>query len=193
MDLDEHLPDIASGDADAFGRWVAGAEEPLRCSLASFARAVDTEAVIQEALLRTWQIAPRVRPDGAGNSLLRVARRIARNCAISEVRRTRPVGVDPSALAALADPDPVEPALPDPALRAAIAACCDKLPPAPRRALDLRLWARGGATDRQLAARARQSVDAFLKAFSRARTLLATCLQRRGIDVAYRAGTGGAR
>ena len=49
---------IAAGDADAFGQWLAAAEPRVRGSLASFARVVDTEAVLQEALVRVWQVAP---------------------------------------------------------------------------------------------------------------------------------------
>ena len=89
IDLDAHLPSIASGDAPAFGRWLAGAEEPVRRSLRSFAAVVDAEAVLLETLLRVWQVAPRVERDGQPNALLRVALRIARNAAIDEVRRAR--------------------------------------------------------------------------------------------------------
>jgi RNA polymerase sigma-70 factor (ECF subfamily) len=52
LDLDRHLPAIAAGDPDAFAPWVAGAEPALRDSLRPFAARVDTEAVLQEALLR---------------------------------------------------------------------------------------------------------------------------------------------
>jgi DNA-directed RNA polymerase specialized sigma24 family protein len=179
VDLDVHLEAIAAGDADAFGRWVTAAEVPLRRSLASFARTVDTESVLQEGLLRAWQIAPRVRPDGAGNSLLRMAIRITRNYAVSEVRRQRRA----EARSELAEPPVAPPVPPDPLLRETISACCDKLPAAPKKALAIRLAARGGASDRQLAARARQSIDAFLKAVSRARAMLAECLRRNGVDL----------
>ena len=64
MDLDAELPSIIAGDADAFGRWLAGAERPVRESLRSFAAVIDAEAVLQEALLRVWQVAPRFQPDG---------------------------------------------------------------------------------------------------------------------------------
>ena len=66
-----------AGDKDAFAAWLAGAERPVRISLRSFAVKVDTEAVLQEALLRVWQVAPRVRPDGRSNALLRFALRSA--------------------------------------------------------------------------------------------------------------------
>ena len=86
-DLDVHLSAIQTGDAAAFGRWVAGAEVRLRLSLRRFATGCDTEAVLQETLLRVWQVAPRVEPDGSPNALLRFAIRVGRNTAISEIRR----------------------------------------------------------------------------------------------------------
>lgn len=89
LDLDDHLALLASGDADAFGRWLAGAEPRLRGSLRSYAARLDTEALVQEVLLRVWQVAPRHLPDGRPNSLLRLAIRIARNLAIDEIRRVR--------------------------------------------------------------------------------------------------------
>src|SRR5690606_14601871 len=72
IDLDVHLAAIVAGDTRAFGRWLAGAEAPVRDSLRSFARVVDVEAVLQEALLRVWQVAPRFEPDGRPNGLLRL-------------------------------------------------------------------------------------------------------------------------
>lgn len=53
-DLDSYLGAIALSDVNAFGAWVARAERPLRDSLRSFAAHLDTEAVLQEALLRIW-------------------------------------------------------------------------------------------------------------------------------------------
>ena len=79
VDLDEHLAEIQAGDPDAFGRWIAAAEPTLRETLRSFAAVVDTEAVLQEALLRVWQVAPRFVRDGEPNGLFRLAVRIARN------------------------------------------------------------------------------------------------------------------
>ena len=60
-DLDDLLPAIVAGDHDAFARWVAGAELRLRASVQGFARQVDVESVVQECLLRVWQVAPRVK------------------------------------------------------------------------------------------------------------------------------------
>ena len=87
MDLDLELAAIAHGDADAYGRWLSHAERPLRESLRGFARQVDTEALLQEALLRVWQVAPQVKQDGRPNTLLRMAIRIARNLCINRIQR----------------------------------------------------------------------------------------------------------
>lgn len=179
-DLDVHLDAIAAGDASAFAAWLRGAEAPLRARLRSFASVVDTEAVLQEALLRTWQVAPRVRRDGRPNALLRLAARIARNAAIDEVRRSGR-GPELSAAALEDPPDPLLPAPPDPLLRAAIEACRALLPPAPGRALTARLTAHGGRSDRALAADLDMRPNTFLKNVGRARALLARCLADRGI------------
>ncbi len=88
-DLDVHLSAVVAGDASAFAQWLAGSEPPIRDSLRSFAAVVDVEVIVQETLLRVWQVAPRFERDGRPNGLLRFAIRIARNLAVSEVRRTR--------------------------------------------------------------------------------------------------------
>ena len=183
-DLDVHLPAIASGDPIAFGRWLAGAEEPVRRSLRSFAAVVDAEAVLQEALLRVWQVAPRVERDGRANALLRFALRVARNVAIDEVRRARTAPLEPEALErALHDAAELEPVPPDPLLRRAIERCREALPPAPRTAFELRLTAQGGRSDRDLAEDAKMQLNTFLKNVGRARALLVECLARAGVTL----------
>ncbi len=182
-DLDAHLPSIVSGDPRAFAAWLAGAEGAVRASLRSFARVVDTEAVLQEALLRTWQVAPRVQPDGRPNALLRMALRIARNAAIDEVRRARQ---DPTAIEALEaalhrEEGPAQPIPVDPMLRERIEACRSALPRQPGRALAARLEARGGIDDRALAEALQMQLNTFLKNVGRARRLLAECLSSAGV------------
>lgn len=188
MDLDVHLSAIVRGDKPAFACWLAGAEPPVRDSLRSFARVIDVEAVLQEALLRVWQVAPRFEPDGRPNGLLRLGVRIARNLAVSELRRTRTAPADHADLeAALAEG--AEPAaLPDPILRQAIEACRDKLPAKPRQALDARLASAGGHDDGDLAASLGMKVNTFLQNFTRARQLLAECLKRQGIVLSEELG-----
>jgi DNA-directed RNA polymerase specialized sigma24 family protein len=181
MNLDVHVAAIIAGDTRAFGAWLAGAEPRVRDSLRSFARVIDVEAVLQETLLRVWQVAPRFAPDGRADSLVRLAIRIGRNLALGEVRRTRatPVADDDleRVLAATA------PRAPDPMLRRAIGECRDKLPARPRQALDARLASAGGHADDELAAGVGMRLNTFLQNVTRARQLLADCLGRRGVAV----------
>ncbi len=185
LDLDDHLALLAAGDADAFGRWLAFAEPQLRGSLRSYAARLDTEALVQEVLLRVWQVAPRHLPDGRPNSLLRLAVRIARNLAIDEIRRVR---AEPM------DDDGIERALaaaetgafrggPDPLLRRVLAECEEKLPGKPREALAQRLASGGGEPDEILAERLGMRVNTFLQNFTRARKLLAECLEKNRVDL----------
>jgi RNA polymerase sigma-70 factor (ECF subfamily) len=177
-DLDELLPAIGAGDVNAFGRFVAGAEAPLRASLRSFATRIDVEAVLQETLLRMWQIAPRFTPDGNPNAFLRFAHRSCRHLAISELRRVRSSVSD----ADLVDQTPSEPAAPpDPLLRRTIEICRDKLPRKPAAALEARMASQGAEPDARLAERLNMSLNAFLQNFTRARKLLAECLEKRGV------------
>jgi RNA polymerase sigma-70 factor (ECF subfamily) len=181
MDLDLYLPSIVAGDATAFGSWLAGAEPTVRLTLRSFASVIDVEAVLQEALLRVWQVAPRFVADGKANGLVRLAIRIGRNLAVSEVRRTRtrPAEADELEAALGADEPPV--AAPDPLLRRQIAECRDKLPAKPREAFDARLASAGGEDDVALAAALQMRLNTFLQNFTRARKLLADCLKRAGV------------
>lgn len=156
----------------------------MRLSLRSFASVVDTEAVVQETLLRCWQVAPTLVPDGGPDPLLRMGVRIARNLSIDHTRRRSHVYVEPVVLEDRVAETPVEP---DPHLRAAIALCRQKLPRRPARALTERL--RGhSAHDSQLAARAGMQLNTFLKNVGRARSLLKECLRRAGIDLASEVG-----
>jgi RNA polymerase sigma-70 factor (ECF subfamily) len=176
LDLDMHLPAIVTGDPVAFGRWVAGAERPLRLGLVRFAQLVDVEVVVQEALLRAWHFAPRIERDGRGNSLLRFAVRTAKNLALDELRRRR------WELPALEADEPfVAPLEPDPLLRRALEECREGLPPKPAQVLEARLGAQGTDSDESLAERLGMTQNTLLKNFGRARRLLVECLERRGI------------
>ena len=186
-DLDGHVPGIMAGDAEAFARWLAGTESRLRGSLGPFAMRVDTEAVMQEALLRVWQVAPRFIADGRPDGLLRLAIRMARNLAVSELRRDRlePVELDALERAAQArgeapSGDPVS----DPILRQVIEECRRRLPRKPALALDARLDSGGTEPDATLAARLGMRTNTFLQNITRARRFLAECLTRHGVDLA---------
>lgn len=185
IDLDVHLSAVATGDAGAFGRWLAGAEPCLRQSLRPFAARIDTEAALQEALLRTWQVAPRHAPDGRPNSLLRLAVRIARNHAIDEIRRARVAPMDDEALeqAASAAADLSPRGGPDPFLRRVIEECRNLLPGKPGEALAARLASGGTEPDETLAERLGMRLNTFLQNFGRARKLLAECLEKRKVDL----------
>ena len=178
MNLDVHLPAIASGDTRAFAAWMAQAEHPLRASLRSFAGQVDVEAVLQEALLRVWQVAPRFEPDGKDNGLLRLGHRIARNLCISEVRKRRGASV-----ALHEDTLELRVEQPDPFLRKTLAMCHEKLPSQPARALRARMEAEGNERDIDTAARLSMKKNTFLQNLTRARKLLADCLRKHGIEL----------
>jgi RNA polymerase sigma-70 factor (ECF subfamily) len=190
VDLDEYLAGIVERNEGAFARWISHAEPTLRASLRSFAATVDTEAVLQETLLRIWQTAPGVERDRKPNALLRYSFRIARNLAISEVRRTRsrPVETDDMERQLNAASGGEGPEPPDPLLRRVIALCRDKLPPKPRTALDLRLSSSGGQSDADLAAQLDMTKNTFLQNFTRARKLLAQCLSANGVRLEESAG-----
>lgn len=176
-DLDVHLREIAAGDTQAFARWMAAAEPPLRASLRRFAKQVDVEAVLQETLLRVWQVAPRVQDDGRPNGLLRLSHRIAANLAISEIRRRTGRELPPP------DDAVLQPRPPDPLLRRVIAKCREKLPPKPAQALLARLGASGGVRDAELAASLGLKKNTFLQSFGRARKLLRQCLEKNGVRI----------
>lgn len=179
QDLDSELGAIIAGDSRAFARWVAGAELPLRADLRRFAAVVDVEAVLQEALLRTWQVAPRFTPDGEPNGLLRLTRRIARNLAVDLARRSRTVQAEPEVPEVVLEP----PAPPDPFLRRALLECEKKLPKKLGAALRARLASAGAEPDAVLARRLKQRLNTFLQNVTRARRLIAQCLRRSGIDL----------
>ncbi len=188
QDLDDLLPRIASGDPTAFARWLAGAERPVRLSLRGLARWVDVEAVLQETLLRVWQVAPRLEPDGRPNGLLRFAIRAAHNLAISEIRRRKTPGVDPAVLERAIEEASVAASPPphDPLLRAATMDCLEALPPKARTVIMVRISSGGAADDADLARGLSMRTNTFLQSFTRARNALRTCLENKGIDVGAR-------
>ena len=173
-----------AGDMEAFARWMGMVEMPLRRSLLRFARAVDTEVVVQETFVRMWLVAcdPQRQLSGPDASI-KFALRVARNVALEEMRRYRQERfVDLAGLEALPEgsvlPDP-----PDPALRRAIEDCIRRLPGQPRAALTARAQS-GGRPDREIAADLCMKLNTFLQNIVRARKLLTDCLERRGVRLA---------
>lgn len=179
----QQLAAISSGDANAFARWASSVEQPLRSALRPFATSVDAEAVLQETLLRIWQVAPRFAHDGKPNALLRFSMRTARNVAVTEWRRqgraNQQEALERHARAELE----VAPITPDPHLREHIGRCRDKLPGQPKVALEQRLASDGAQDDATLAMRLGMSLNTFLQNFTRARKLLKECLEKAGVKL----------
>jgi RNA polymerase sigma-70 factor (ECF subfamily) len=180
-DLDDLYRRTQGGDVDAFTEWVRRVEPALRGRLRPFARHVDVEAVIQEALLRMWRLAPTLELTGA-NASLRYLGTIARNLALAEARAM-------GAEVPLENPEgetieiPVPPApVPDKGLRAAILGCLEALRGSPARAIGARL-SYGERPDRELAAEIAMTLNTFLQNVVRARRALAECLKGKGIVV----------
>jgi RNA polymerase sigma factor (sigma-70 family) len=172
----EQTEAIAAGDADAFASWMAAAELRLRGSLRPFARDVDTESVLQECLLRVWQVAPRFKPDGKPEGLLRFAMRTARNLAIDEVRKQgRGVGLPPEL-----DPGP-GPHIERAWLRTLLLGCLERLPERARLALEMRLRS-SGARDEVLAEAVGMTLNTFFQNIRRARLALLGCLKQHGYN-----------
>lgn len=182
-DLDSHLDGIIAGDPHAFSLWVAGVEPRLRGRLRSFAAHVDTEAVMQETLLRIWQTAGRFEPDGKPDGLLRLAMRIARHLALDEVRKKRPDRVTAAMLEENAIDNREDGSL---EIDEHIRACLAKLPPKPLAAINARIHG-GWRRDDDLADRVGMTLNTFFQNVSRARAALAECLRGLGVNL------GGAR
>ena len=185
MDLDVHLAAIAAGDADAFARWVAGAEPRLRRSLRPLAAQVDVEAVLQEALLRIWNAAATHVPDGQPDSLLRLAFVAAKNLARDALRASHAAhrsSLEPlSLLEALPDEQAELPG--DPFLREAILLCRETLRGPPALAFAARLDDAGRSPDEALALKLGMRLNTFLQNFGRARKALLACLAKRGVEL----------
>jgi RNA polymerase sigma-70 factor (ECF subfamily) len=179
QDLDALHAAIAAGNSAAFGQFLGRAELTVRRSLKTFSTRVDTEAILQEAFLRLWQVAPRFTPDKKPNGLLRLLVRIAQNLALDEVKRRREVRIDddiappPELISPLVEVDPL--------LRDIVKRCFDRLPPQPSRALGARLESEGAEPDSVIAERIRMKPNTFFQNVARARRLLADCLQEHGV------------
>jgi DNA-directed RNA polymerase specialized sigma24 family protein len=182
--IDEAFRRARLGDREAFAAWMGLVEIPLRLSLQRYARAVDTEVVVQETLVRMWLFAldPNRELEG-DHASLKFAHRVARNVALEEMRRYRWDNlVELETLDGLPEGQ-VGPNLPDPALARTIEDCLDRLPAQPRNALTARLRD-GSQPDRELAARLRMKGNTFLQNIVRARRLLRSCLEGRGVHIA---------
>lgn len=177
-DTDRDLEGIAAGDHNAFARWVAAAEPRIRLSLYRFCRFVDTEVVVQETLLRMWQLAPRFTPDGKSDAMLRYAIRTAHNLAVTEARRNRtrnPIDLHEPPESGTAVPPPLS----ESKLREAVERCLKELPGRPSSAIRARLRD-PHVRDDALAEGLGMTVNTFFQNIRRARLALLECLQRHG-------------
>lgn len=176
---DMMFEEVRNGSREAFASWLRLVERPLRDSLRGFARQVDTEAVLQEGMMRMWVIAPTLELSGPDASV-RYARRMLRNLAISWVRKHRREvqGEVPD----LPDPSGTDP-VPDMVLRKAVETCLSLLKARPRNAIMERLRDQGASHDRDLAERAGMTLNTFLQNVVRARRFLRDCLRSNGVSL----------
>ena len=180
--IDQAFAGVCAGDEDAFAGWMGRVERPIRLSLRSYARAVDTEGVVQETLMRMWLFA---QDRGAAltgeDASLRFAIGMARNLARNEARRLKrevllPPGDQPE-VPVLPDPGP------DPGLARAIADCLQQLVGRRLEALRARLQMAPFASDREISQSVGMTPNTFLQNVVRARKQMADCLQGRGVPL----------
>jgi len=179
-DIDKLWSLACSGDGQAFGDWAGRVERPVLLSLRIFARAIDTEGIVQETLLRMWQRSQADGPTLEGeHASLRFAVVMARNLALNMARKLRRehlvqpehIPVDPQAVRT----DPAS----DPLLRRIIEKCIEALSGAARKALEARLL-RGHVPDAVLANSVDMTRNTFLQNITRGRRQLADCLRQNG-------------
>jgi len=182
-DADRAFERARGSGAGAFARWMALVERPVRGSLRRFARAVDVESVLQETFLRVWIARQDPERDFVGeNASLRFTLRVARNVALEEVRRARLdhlVALDDLDASSEPSIDPKPPS--DPGLVRAIKDCLARLRGKPRDALLARVAGGHESHDRDLASSLGMAVNTFLQNVVRARKLVATCLEGKGL------------
>jgi RNA polymerase sigma factor (sigma-70 family) len=182
-EVDRAYRKAGEGSPAAFADWLGLVELPLRRGLRRFARRVDVESVMQEGLLRLWILAPTLDLEGE-NASLRYAHVLMRNLAREEARRlSRQTRLDPEEIdllpAEAIEPDPP----PDPHLRRIALACIDRLPRRPREAILARIEGEGKLSDRALAFALKMTQNTFFQNITRARKLIARCLERQGIKL----------
>lgn len=186
MDYDLEVAEfqaIAGGDVDAFARWLARCEIPLKRALRSFAQVVDVEAVVQETAIKVWEDPSRITPDGRSGFLFRWACTVALNAARNSATRH---GNRPDHHAPMPSDDVFEGherRLPDIFLRVRIQSCLELLQDPQQRAFRARLADSGNRSDRELAASIGMTFDAFRQTLTRGRRSLVKCLQSFNIDV----------
>jgi len=177
------LEAIARRDREAFSRWFARCEIPLKRSLRSFAQTADVEAIVQETAIKLWQDPSKIRPDGGSGFLLRWARVVARNAARNAAKR--PANRLDHHASMPPDDEIVAHVLPmsDLFLRTRIQQCLERLPIRQQRGFRARLDNGGSRKDRELAESIDMSFDVFRQTITRGRKALIKCLRSFNIDV----------
>ena len=157
-------------------------ERPIRAAVRAYARAVDTEAITQETLMRMWDFA---RDDGrtltGENASLRYSIRMAQGLARNEARkRGRAVLLPPEDM-------PEQPVQPDeplsPAFVRIVRECWDLLTDKRLMAMAARMKWGAARTDRETAQSVGMTTNTFLQNVVRARRQLAECMAGKGIDL----------
>jgi DNA-directed RNA polymerase specialized sigma24 family protein len=173
---------VCIGDRVGTGDWMGRVERPIRAALRPYARAVDTEAITQETLLRMWGFA---QDDGfeltGENASLRYAIRVAQGLARNDARkRGRAVLLPPEDMPEIAV-QPDEPL--SPAFVKAVAECWELVTGKPRMAIAARMSWGAARPDRETAEALSMTTNTFLQNVVRARRQLAGCLAGKGIDL----------
>jgi DNA-directed RNA polymerase specialized sigma24 family protein len=182
IEVDE-LHAIAGRDADAFTRWFARCEIPLKRSLQSFAELVDVESVAQDTAFKVWQNASTITPDGRPGFLLRWSRTVALNEAGSKIRRSGHRLDHRVPLADVAEPESPTASPLDPLLLERVRRCFERLQPHQKQAFRARVDDQGERRDRELATSIGMGFDAFRQNLTRGRKALVECLASFKINV----------
>ena len=180
-DIDRLWSEVCAGDQQAFGDWMGRVERPILRSLGPFARAVDTESVVQETLMRMWHLSQddSRRLEGE-NASLRFAIGTAHNLARNMARKQRrehlvPPGILPDGI----NDAPTDPPR-DPLLGRIIEKCIEALSARAKSVLLARLQ-HGHVDDQTSAGRLRMTLNTFFQNVTRARRHLDECLQKNGV------------
>jgi len=180
-EIDDRWSLACRGGERAFGEWAGRVERPVHLSLRPFARAVDTESVVQETLVRMWHRSRDPDPTLTGeNASLRYAIRVAHNLARNVARKHRREHLLPPEDLPHEPGPTTEPSESDPLLRRIIQRCLDALPGPLRRALRVRLHG-GHRPAREQATEAGMTVNTFHQNIVRARRNLGGCLEKHGV------------
>jgi DNA-directed RNA polymerase specialized sigma24 family protein len=180
-EVDELWLRACAQDKQAFGDWAGRVERPVRRSLERFARAIDVEGVVQETLLRMWELARGHEITLTGeNASQRYARTLAYNLARNLARRhRRETLLPPDELPEDPAATPLAPPR-DPFLLLHIRDCLAALKGKLKRAMTARLE-HGHRPDDVVAGMLKMKKNTFLQNIVRARKQVDECLATKGV------------